>query len=85
MQLTVKDYNFRLIDSLDILQMPLSKFPETFGLNESKYSKGDFPQFSLQWLYETKTILVQYLILNTTVVTQNLQKIALNLSLGMRN
>ena len=28
--------------------MPLSKFPETFGLDESKYSKGDFP-----FLYNT--------------------------------
>ena len=43
MQLTVKDYKIRLIDSLNFLQMPLSKFPETFGLDESKYSKGDFP------------------------------------------
>jgi ferredoxin len=45
MQLTVKDYNIRLIDSLNFLQMPLSKFPETFGLDKSKYSKGDFPFF----------------------------------------
>ncbi len=45
MQLTVKDHNIRLIDSLNFLQMPLSKFPETFGLDKSKYSKGDFPFF----------------------------------------
>ena len=43
MQLTIKDYNIRLIDSLNFLQMALAKFPETFGLDESKYSKGDFP------------------------------------------
>ena len=42
MQLTVKDYNIRMIDSLNFLQMPLAKFTETFGLDESKYSKGDF-------------------------------------------
>ena len=43
MQLTVKDYNIHMIDSLNFLQMPLAKFTETFGLDESKYSKGDFP------------------------------------------
>ena len=43
MQLTLKDYNIRLIDSLNFVQMPLSKFPETFGLDLSTFSKGDFP------------------------------------------
>ncbi|XP_046856165.1 uncharacterized protein LOC124449275 [Xenia sp. Carnegie-2017] len=43
MQLTVKDYQIRLIDSLIFLQMPLAKFPKTFGLDETKFSKGDFP------------------------------------------
>ena len=31
MQLTLKDYQIRLIDSLNFLQMHLSKFPERFG------------------------------------------------------
>ena len=43
MQLTVKEYNIRLTDSLNFLQMPLSKFPKTFGLDLDKFSKGDFP------------------------------------------
>ncbi len=43
MQLTLKDYQIQLIDSLNFLQMPLSKFPETFGLDIEKFSKGDFP------------------------------------------
>ena len=43
MQLTLSDYQIRLIDSLHFLQMPLSKFPETFGLNLTTHSKGDFP------------------------------------------
>ena len=43
MQLTLSDYQIRLIDSLNFLQMPLSKFPATFGLDLSTYSKGDFP------------------------------------------
>ena len=43
MQLTLNDYQIRLIDSLNFLQMPLSKFPATFGLDLSTYSKGDFP------------------------------------------
>ena len=43
MQLRVTDYSIRLIDSLNFLQMPLSKFPETFGLDLGKFSKGDFP------------------------------------------
>ena len=43
MQLTLKDYQIWLIDSLNFLQMPLSKFPETFGLDLSTHSKGDFP------------------------------------------
>ncbi|XP_046862275.1 uncharacterized protein LOC124455682 [Xenia sp. Carnegie-2017] len=43
MQLTVKDHQIRLIDSLNFLQMPLAKFPKTFGLDETKFSKGDFP------------------------------------------
>ena len=42
-QLTLSDYQIRLIDSLNFLQMPLSKFPETFGLNVTTHSKGDFP------------------------------------------
>ena len=42
-QLTLKDYEIRLIDSLNFLQMPLSKFPETFGLDLAMQSKGDFP------------------------------------------
>ena len=42
-QLTLKDYEIRLIDSLNFLQMPLSKFPETFGLDLATQSKGDFP------------------------------------------
>ena len=41
-QLTLKDYEIRLIDSLNFLQMPLSKFPETFGLDLATQSKGDF-------------------------------------------
>lgn len=43
MQLTLNDYQIKLIDSLNFLQMPLSKFPETFGLDPDKFSKGDFP------------------------------------------
>ncbi|XP_028413630.1 uncharacterized protein LOC114536480 [Dendronephthya gigantea] len=43
MQLTLNDYRIRLIDSLNFLQMPLSKFPVTFGLDPNKFSKGDFP------------------------------------------
>jgi hypothetical protein len=43
MQLTLNDYKIRLVDSLNFLQMPLSKFPETFGLDLSTHSKGDFP------------------------------------------
>ena len=43
MQLTFNDYRIRLIDSLNFLQMPSSKFPETFGLDLSTHSKGDFP------------------------------------------
>ena len=43
MQLTIGDYKIRLIDSLNFLQMPLCKFPTTFGLDTSKLSKGDFP------------------------------------------
>ncbi len=43
MQLTLVDYQIRLIDSLNFLQIPLSKFPETFGLDLTTYSKGDFP------------------------------------------
>ena len=43
MQLTLKDYEIRLIDSLNFLQMPLSKFPETFGLDLATQSKGDSP------------------------------------------
>ena len=43
MQLTLNDYQIRLIDSLNFLQMPLSKFPATFGLDLPTYSKGDFP------------------------------------------
>ena len=42
-QLTLKDYEIRLIDSLNFLQMPLAKFPETFGLDLATQSKGDFP------------------------------------------
>ena len=37
------DDQIRLIDSLNFLQMPLCKFPETFGLNLTTHSKGDFP------------------------------------------
>ena len=43
MQLTLSDYQIRLIDSLNFLQIPLSKFPETFGLDKTMYAKGDFP------------------------------------------
>ena len=43
MQLTLSDYQIRLTDSLNFLQMPLSKFPETFGLDLTTYSKGNFP------------------------------------------
>ena len=43
MQLTLSDYQIRLIDSLNFLQMPLSKFPAAFGLDLTTYSKGDFP------------------------------------------
>ncbi len=43
MQLTLVDYQIRLIDSLNFLQIPLSKFPGTFGLDLTTYSKGDFP------------------------------------------
>ena len=43
MQLTLSDYQIRLINSLNFLQMPLSKFPETFVLNLTTHSKGDFP------------------------------------------
>ena len=43
MQLTLKDYDIRLIDFLNWFQMPLANLPKTFGLNLSAYSKGDFP------------------------------------------
>ena len=43
MQLTLKDYDIRLIDSLNWFQMPLANLPKTFGLDLSVYSKGDFP------------------------------------------
>ena len=43
MQLTGKYYQIRLIDALNFLRMPLSKFPGTFGLGLSTHSKGDFP------------------------------------------
>ena len=43
MQLLIVDYKIRLIDSLNFLQMPLSKFPKTFGLDLDNFSKGDFP------------------------------------------
>ena len=35
MQLTLNDYQIRLIDSLNFLQMPLSKFPATFGFRNT--------------------------------------------------
>ncbi|XP_046857163.1 uncharacterized protein LOC124450550 [Xenia sp. Carnegie-2017] len=43
MELFLKDYQMTLIDSLNFLSMPLSDLPETFGLDLSMYSKGDFP------------------------------------------
>ena len=43
MQLTLSNYQICLIDSLNFLQMPLSKFLETFSLNLTTHSKGDFP------------------------------------------
>ena len=43
MQLLVKDYDIRVIDSLNWFQMPLAKLPKTFGLDETKLSKGTFP------------------------------------------
>ena len=43
LRLTLNDYQIRLIDSLNFLQMPLPNFPGTFGLDLSAYSKGDFP------------------------------------------
>ena len=43
MQLLLPGYDMRLIDSLNFLQMPLSKFPVTFGLDLNNFSKGDFP------------------------------------------
>ena len=43
MQLTLSDYQIRLIGSLNFLQIPLSKCPETSGLDLTTYSKSDFP------------------------------------------
>ena len=43
MQLTLKDYQIRLLDSLNFLQMSLSKCLETFGQDLCTHSKGDFP------------------------------------------
>ena len=43
MQLTLADYQIRLIDSLNFFQLPLSALPEAFGLDLSLHSKGDFP------------------------------------------
>lgn len=43
MQLCVKDYNIRLIDSLNFLQFPLSQFCESFGMDPETFCKGDFP------------------------------------------
>lgn len=40
MQLTLKDYDISLTDSLNWFQMPLAK---SFGLDLSTYSNGDFP------------------------------------------
>ena len=42
-QLTLKDYEIRLIGSLNFLQMPLSKFPETFGLDLASNVRATFP------------------------------------------
>jgi hypothetical protein len=42
MQLTLVDYQIRLIDSLNFLQIPLSKFPETFGLDLTTSLKAIF-------------------------------------------
>ena len=42
MQLFLSDYQVRLIDSLNWLQIPLSNFPKKFGLDLFMYSKGDF-------------------------------------------
>ena len=43
LQLFVKELDIRVIDSLNWFQMPLSKLPKTFGLDESTFKKGDFP------------------------------------------
>ena len=43
MQLFLTDYNIRLTDSLNFLQMPLLKLPKTSGLDLTRFSKGDFP------------------------------------------
>lgn len=37
-----KDYQILIIDSLNFFQIPLSKFPKTFRLDEAKFSKCDF-------------------------------------------
>ncbi len=41
----VRNYSIKIIDSLSFLPMPLSDFPQAFGLNSSQFGKGYFPHF----------------------------------------
>ena len=50
--LYVREFNIKVIDSLNFLPMPLSKFPKAFGLSE--LSKGYFPHYfnvNANWNY----------------------------------
>ena len=55
MQLLVRDYNIRIIDSINWFGMGLDKLAKTFGLDTSKFSKGTFPHLfnrAENWAYE---------------------------------
>lgn len=43
MQLLVRDYNIRIIDSISWFGMGLDKLAKTFGLDTTEFSKGTFP------------------------------------------
>ena len=55
MQLLVRDYNIRIIDSINWFGMGLDKLAKTFGLDTSEFSKGTFPHLfnrTENWQYE---------------------------------
>ena len=53
MQLQLRDYNIRVIDSLNFFQMKLADLPKVFGLG-TNLAKGAFPHF-----FNKKNLVVQ--------------------------